>query len=162
MAHHEFRRARLIDKVPGAVELARQGWLMIRLAIPVLHVSSVVAAEDFYCNRLGFCREFAHRGDESNADPCYLGLLRDEARLHLSSFSGDGVPGSVVNFLVDDVDALHREFMAKQVRIDTGPVDQAWGTREMYIRDADGNSIRFQGPIQSSKQARARRQNGCG
>ena len=116
---------------------------MLKLAIPVLHVSSSAAAEDFYCKRLGFRREFAHRADESKADPCYMGLVRDNAWLHISSFSGDGVCGGVVRFEVEDVDALHAELAENGVRIDTGPVDQAWGTREMYVKDADGNSIRF-------------------
>ncbi len=35
------------------------------------------------------------------------------------------------------------ELVAKGVRIDTGPVDQTWGTREMYVKDADGNNVRF-------------------
>jgi len=48
-----------------------------------------------------------------------------------------------VRFEVEDVDALHAELVAKGVRIDTGPVDQTWGTREMYVKDADGNSVRF-------------------
>ena len=29
------------------------------------------------------------------------------------------------------------------MKIDSGPVDQTWGTREMYVKDADGNSLRF-------------------
>ncbi len=116
---------------------------LLKLAIPVLHVSSSAAAEDFYCKRLGFRREFAHRADESKADPCYMGLVRDNAWLHISSFSGDGVCGGVVRFEVEDVDALHAELAENGVRIDTGPVDQTWGTREMYVKDADGNSIRF-------------------
>ena len=72
-----------------------------------------------------------------------MGLTRDGVWLHLSSFSGDGVSGGVVNLLVEDGDALHAEFLAKGVQIDAGPVDQTWGTREMYVKDADGNSIRF-------------------
>ena len=48
-----------------------------------------------------------------------------------------------MNFNVEDVDALHAEFVARGVKIDTGPVDQTWGTREMYVKDADGNSLRF-------------------
>ena len=116
---------------------------MFKLAVPVLHVSSSVAAEEFYCKRLGFRREFAYRVDESKADPCYMGLVRDGARLHVSSFSGDGLSGGVVRFEVEDVDALHAEFVAKGVGIDSGPVDQTWGTREMYVKDADGNSVRF-------------------
>jgi uncharacterized glyoxalase superfamily protein PhnB len=50
----------------------------------------------------------------------------------------------VVNLLVDDVDALHDEFVAKGVAIAVPPVDQTWGTREMYVKDADGNCLRFQ------------------
>jgi uncharacterized glyoxalase superfamily protein PhnB len=116
---------------------------VIKLAIPLLHVSNSAAAEDFCCKRLGFRREFAHRGDETKSDPCYMGVTRDGVWLHLSSFSDDGVSGGVVNLLVEDVDTLHAELVAKGVRIDTGPVDQTWGTREMYVKDADGNSIRF-------------------
>lgn len=118
---------------------------MFKLAIPLLHVSNSAAAEDFYCNRLGFRREFAHRSDGTKSDPCYMGLTRDGVWIHVSSFSGDGVSGGVVNLLVEDVDTLHAELVAKGVRIDTGPVDQTWGTREMYVKDADGNSIRFIG-----------------
>jgi uncharacterized glyoxalase superfamily protein PhnB len=121
----------------------RVGCHLFKVAIPVLHVSSSIGAEEFYCQRLGFRREFAYRVDESKADPCYMGLVRDEAWLHVSSFSGDGVSGSVVRFEVEDVDGLHAELVAKGVRIDTGPVDQTWGTREMYVKDADGNSVRF-------------------
>ncbi len=117
---------------------------MIQRAIPVLHVSSSQAAEEFYCGKLGFRRDFAHRSSPSLPDPCYMGLSRDGVELHLSSLSGDGAAGMAIVLLVDDVDALHREFIAKAVPIDTGPVDQTWGTREMYVKDADGNSLRFQ------------------
>jgi hypothetical protein len=44
---------------------------------------------------------------------------------------------------VDDVYALHQELVKRGVSIDTGPVAQTWGTREMYVKDADRNSIRF-------------------
>jgi catechol 2,3-dioxygenase-like lactoylglutathione lyase family enzyme len=116
---------------------------LLKFAIPLLHVSNSAAAEDFYCNRLGFRREFAHRADDAKPDPCYMGVSRDGVWLHISSFSGDGISGGVANLIVDDVDALHAEFVAKGVQIAVGPVDQTWGTREMYVKDADGNSIRF-------------------
>jgi catechol 2,3-dioxygenase-like lactoylglutathione lyase family enzyme len=116
---------------------------LLKFAIPLLHVSNSAAAEDFYCNRLGFRREFAHRADAAKPDPRYIGVSRDGVWLHISSFSGDGISGGVANLIVDDVDALHAEFVAKGVQIAVGPVDQTWGTREMYVKDADGNSIRF-------------------
>lgn len=116
---------------------------MLKFAIPVLHVESSAAAEDFYCGALGFELRFAYRADAANPDPCYLGLSRDGVWLHLSSFSGDGVAGGVAYLAVDDVDALHGELVAKGVAIDTGPVDQTWGNREMYVKDGDRNSLRF-------------------
>jgi catechol 2,3-dioxygenase-like lactoylglutathione lyase family enzyme len=116
---------------------------MLKLVIPLIHVSNAAAAEEFYCNRLGFRREFAHREDEKKPDPCYVGISRDGIWVHVSSFSGDGVAGGVVNFLVESVDAIHEELVEKGVPIAVGPVDQTWGTREMYVKDADGNSIRF-------------------
>jgi catechol 2,3-dioxygenase-like lactoylglutathione lyase family enzyme len=116
---------------------------LFKAAIPVLHVSSSATAEEFYCNRLGFRRQFAYRADEAKPDPCYMGLTRDGVRLHVSSFSGDGVSGGVVFLLVEDVDTLHAELVAKGVPIDLAPTDQTWGNREMYVHDPDGNSIRF-------------------
>ena len=115
---------------------------MFRQAIPVLHLSSSAAAEDFYCRQLGFRQRFAYRPSDGN-DPCYMGLTRDDATLHLSSFPGDGIAGGVVFLLVDDVDELHRELLQRKVGIDLEPTDQSWGNREMYVIDPDGNSIRF-------------------
>jgi catechol 2,3-dioxygenase-like lactoylglutathione lyase family enzyme len=71
---------------------------------------------------------------------------RDGAVLHLSSHAGDGVIGGVVYFTSGDVDGLHEEFVAKNVRIHIAPVDQTWGMRELYVRDPDGNSVRFGAP----------------
>ena len=115
---------------------------MFKFAIPVLHATSSKAAEEFYCDRLGFRQAFGYR-PFGGADPCYMGLERDDVELHLSSFSGDGVAGGVVFLGVEDVDELHRELRAKGVMIDLEPTNQSWGNREMYVRDPDRNSIRF-------------------
>jgi len=115
---------------------------MIRRAIPLLHVSNAASAAEFY-RGLGFQLEFAHRPEGVETDPCYMGLSRDGIWINLSSFSGDGVSGGVVNLMVDNVDNLFAEFTAKNVPIDTPPVDQTWGSREMYVKDAAGNCLRF-------------------
>lgn len=117
---------------------------MIKQSVPLLHVSNAVAAQEFYCKRLGFTLEFGHGPHGSNGDPCYFGISRDGVWIILSSFSGDGVAGGVVNLVVDNVDALHAEFVAAGVTIDTPPIDQTWGTREMYVKDTDRNCLRFQ------------------
>ena len=116
---------------------------MIRRAIPLFHISNAAAAVEFYCGGLGFQLEFVHRPDGVTTDPCYMGVSRDGVWLHLSSFRGDGVPGAVANLMVDSVDKFYDEFTAKKIPIDTPPVDQSWGSREMYVKDADRNCLRF-------------------
>jgi catechol 2,3-dioxygenase-like lactoylglutathione lyase family enzyme len=115
---------------------------MIKLAIPVLHVSNPVVAEKFYCGQLGFEKTFEYRpfGEKG---PCYFGIIRDGIRVHISSFPEDGVAGNAIVLIVDNVDALYEEYVQKAVRIDLPPTDQSWGNREMYIEDEDNNSIRF-------------------
>jgi uncharacterized glyoxalase superfamily protein PhnB len=116
---------------------------MIQRAIPLLHVSDSAKAVEFYCNGLGFRMEFEYRPEGVTTDPCYMGISRDGVWIHLSSFSGDAVPGGVANLMVDNVDKFYEEFTAKNVSIALPPVDQAWGSREMYVKDADGNCLRF-------------------
>lgn len=116
---------------------------MFKTAIPVLHVSSSVAAEAFFCHQLGFTKLFAFHIDDAKSDPCYMGFERDNAIIHASSFPGDGVAGGVVHFHVEDVDKLHLEFVDKGVSIALEPTNQTWGSRELYIKDSDGNSLRF-------------------
>ncbi|HEY2472743.1 MAG TPA: VOC family protein [Terracidiphilus sp.] len=116
---------------------------MIRSAIPLLHVGNAAEALQFYCHGLGFQLEFEHRPEGVSGDPCYMGISRDGVWLHLSSFPGDGVGGAVANLMVNDVDYFYAEFTAKHVHIDTPPVDQTWGSREMYVKDADRNCLRF-------------------
>lgn len=119
---------------------------MFQQAIPVMHVGSSQVSEEFYCRGLGFQIESINR-DPQSADPSYLSLVRGGARLHLSSFCDDGVPGSLVYLQVDDVDALYAEFQARHVPIDLPPTNQTWGNREMFVRDPDRNKIVFVTPL---------------
>ena len=115
---------------------------MFRFAIPVLHAADSRRAERFYCESLGFEQRWAYRPFDSD-DPCYMGLARDDVELHVSSFPGDAVSGGVVFIRVEDLDALYTELVEKGVAIDLPPTDQSWGNREMYVKDPDGNSLRF-------------------
>ena len=116
---------------------------MLKASIPVLLSTSSVDSEQFYCGQLGFEKRFAYRLDESLDDPCYMGLEQDGVWLHVSSFLGDGVVGSAAYIIVDDVDALHARLLQRGVEIELPPTDQSWGNRETYVKDPDGNSLRF-------------------
>src|SRR5262245_59763213 len=109
------------------------------VAIPVVHVSSSETAAAFL-RTLGFEQQFAYRADSAKVDPTYAGFRRDDADLHVSSFAG--VSGIGLYIWVDDIDALHREFLDKGIPV-VGPFDQTWGTREFAVKDADRNTFCF-------------------
>jgi catechol 2,3-dioxygenase-like lactoylglutathione lyase family enzyme len=108
------------------------------------------AALVFYTSVLDFERV---DGDDTFADPSFSVLERDGDRLFLSSHRGDGAFGQAVVVTTDDVDALVRTFRARGLNtpgdadapqaVHEGPMDQTWGTREFYVDDPDGNTLRF-------------------
>ena len=115
---------------------------MLQTAIPVVHVSDSVAAEEFYLK--AWDSSFWPRGGhEATKDPCYMAMVRDEAYLHVTSFKDGAIGASIVYAFVDDIDALYTEFVAKGVPVPRPPIDQTWGTREVSVRDFDGNKILF-------------------
>jgi catechol 2,3-dioxygenase-like lactoylglutathione lyase family enzyme len=116
--------------------------------IPVVRCSDFRASVAFYTRVLDFVWV---DGDREMQDPCMCILGRDGAELILSSHAGDGEYGQAVVVTCDDVDALWASFGARGLRVPEdrpspvhrGPLDQTWGTREFYVDDPDGNTIRF-------------------
>lgn len=104
----------------------------------------------FYTGVLDFERV---DGDETLDDPSFSILSRDGDFLFLSSHGGDGEFGQAVVVTTDDVDALFRKLRARGLHtpgnpdapkaVHEGPLDQTWGTREFYVDDPDGNTLRF-------------------
>jgi catechol 2,3-dioxygenase-like lactoylglutathione lyase family enzyme len=92
-------------------------------------------------------------GDDTRSDPSFHMLKREGDLLILSSHGGDGVFGQAIVVTTDDVDALFRKFRARGLQtpgnpdapeeVHQGPLDQTWGTREFYVNDPDGNTLRF-------------------
>lgn len=117
-----------------------------RLAVPMLHVDSIDVARQFYCEQLGFREVWKFQPHADRTDPTYMGVVRDDVILHLSSFSGDGKPGGVAVVFLDDVDDYCREIANAGVDLGDGPVDQSWGNRECYISDPFGNQLRLTQP----------------
>jgi catechol 2,3-dioxygenase-like lactoylglutathione lyase family enzyme len=104
----------------------------------------------FYTKVLDFERV---GGDDDLADPSFSVMARGGDSLFLSSHRGDGTFGQAIAVLVDDVDGLFRKFRTRGLKtpgnpdvpthVHEGPVDQSWGTREFYVDDPDGNTLRF-------------------
>ena len=118
--------------------------------IPTVRCRNTKESLAFYTTVL----DFKHvDGDDDLTDPSFCVLERDGDRLFLSSHRGDGEFGQAVVVTTDDVDALFRTLRARGLQtpgnpdlpraVHEGPLDQTWGTREFYVDDPDGNTIRF-------------------
>jgi catechol 2,3-dioxygenase-like lactoylglutathione lyase family enzyme len=117
--------------------------------IPILIVRDVQEAVAFYTRVLDFELEFTWPEE----GPFYAGLTRGEDELHLNLTPGEGRfgHGSVI-VLCADVDAAFANFVARGLRpptrpdspVHAGPLEQTWGTREVYIDDPSGNTLVFQ------------------
>jgi catechol 2,3-dioxygenase-like lactoylglutathione lyase family enzyme len=89
----------------------------------------------------------------SPESPFYAVLARDNDELHLNLEHQQKASGqSSIIVLCDDVDGLFAFFVRRGLLAPTrqdspvhvGPLDQSWGTREVYIDDPSGNTIIFQ------------------
>jgi catechol 2,3-dioxygenase-like lactoylglutathione lyase family enzyme len=119
------------------------------MLIPILVVRDMREAIAFYTRVLDFGLRFTWPDDA----PCYAGLVRGEDELHLNLTPGEGRFGhSSVIVLCEDVDAAFAGFVARgfapptrpESPVHEGPLDQTWGTREVYIDDPSGNTLVFQ------------------
>ena len=102
----------------------------------------------FYVGRLGATVNWGWSGSPDGPNPGYRSVTLLGCELHLSSFAGDGAFGTAVYLYVDEIDTL-AERLRETVpgAIEYSPVDQAWGQREIYLRDPDNNALRFGAPL---------------
>jgi catechol 2,3-dioxygenase-like lactoylglutathione lyase family enzyme len=127
--------------------------MAVKRLVPIVKVTDIQAAINFYCSTLGFVEDFRYLAGADG--PVYAGISLDGNQIHLSTFAGDGVAGTATYCYVDDIEGLFRKFIAAGMKtpgnpespVEEGPVDQTWGMREFYVRDLDGNTLRFGSPI---------------
>ena len=118
--------------------------------IPTVRCKNMKTSLAFYTSVLDFERI---GGDDELGDPSHIVLSRGEDQLILSSHRGDGEFGQALVVTSDDVDAVFRKFRDRGLHtpgnpnapehVHEGPIDQSWGTREFYVDDPDGNTLRF-------------------
>jgi catechol 2,3-dioxygenase-like lactoylglutathione lyase family enzyme len=118
--------------------------------IPTVRCRNTRKSLDFYTRILDF--EFVD-DDDTLDDPSFAVLARDRDHIFLSSHGGDGEFGQAIAVLTNDVDALFLKYLSRGLitpgnpyapkMVHEGPIDQSWGTREFYVDDPDGNTLRF-------------------
>lgn len=121
---------------PGA------GSVRLKPPIPVLRVTTIEAAREFYVDFLGFAFDWGH--EESEAVSHYAQVSRDGVQLHLAT---EGEGGRMATVLFRDMSGLatfHRELIGRKSRF--APTDirfTPWDSREFQVHDPFGNLLRF-------------------
>jgi catechol 2,3-dioxygenase-like lactoylglutathione lyase family enzyme len=114
-------------------------------AVPVLRMFDVPATLEFYCEYLGFAKDWEHRFE---ADfPLYVQVSRSETIIHLSEHYGDGSPNTVLWIPVEDVAAYNAELLAKEHGYSRPGIEEDGpGGPTMTVIDPSGNQLRFAQP----------------
>ncbi len=124
---------------------------------PVLLVKDVVNAANHYRDTMGFSYERLW-GDPPN----FVILERDHmfVMLSLADDPKHVVPNWTLSeklwdvyFWVDDVEALHREFVSRGANIDYGLCVQPYGCKEFGTQDIDGHDIAFGEVLEKSEES---------
>jgi catechol 2,3-dioxygenase-like lactoylglutathione lyase family enzyme len=108
--------------------------------VPILRMADARISLPFYVDSLGFTKQWEHQFEPGL--PLFVSLIRDDVRIFLTEHPETAF-GGLIYLYVDDVIALANELADRGVDIGDGPVEQPWDVRELFIRDPDGNSIRF-------------------
>ena len=116
--------------------------------IPVIKCKNMRESISFYVDVL----DFKHIGTwPETGSPSFTILQREGSEIHLSTHSGDGVFGTAFAIIVDNLNGLYKMYIERGLNtsnklespVHQQPVDQSWGTREFYVDDPNGNTIRF-------------------
>lgn len=116
--------------------------------VPLVRCSRMADSLAFYSGVLDF--EVGGTAPDIE-DPAFNVLTREGDTLFLSSHSGDGEFGQAVVVLTRDLDALFAALLKRGFQppgrpgspVHEAPLEQSWGTRELYVDDPDGNTLRF-------------------
>ena len=122
---------------------------------PVLRVTDVRAAVEYYRRRLGFSCADDSILDGVGAEGAVYGIVR---RGHIAVHLGrrrtghELDPGAEPNalgayFQVPDVDALYEEFRSRGADLVREPLDEPYGMRDFAVRDLDGYHLAFGQPL---------------
>ena len=112
-----------------------------RKAVPSLPVKDCAEAIRYYCEVLGFKKDF----DDSilgRERTLFAGVSRSDCEIILNQLDRQEYRATV-GCEVDDVDLLHAEYKSRGVTIILDPQDEPWGERHMAIEDLYRHEIHF-------------------
>lgn len=115
--------------------------------IPLFRCTDMKKALAFYTGIL----DFEMSEPNASAEDWVVALKNEDAELILTILEGDQKIGIATYAIVNDVDDLFAKYGRRGLDqshrngspVHLGPIDQSWGTREFYVTDPDGNTLRF-------------------
>lgn len=119
-------------------------------AVPIIRIFDEAQAYAFYCDYLGFGKDWEHRFEDHL--PLYAQVSRGDVRLHLSGHHGDGSPGTGVLLTTPDVRALHAELHSRDYPLNPGVEFEAWGLI-LTVIDPFHNRLVFHQPVDQPARA---------
>lgn len=112
-------------------------------AVPEIPVSDVVAATEYYRDKLSFTVDWLA------ADIALAGISRDQCRLFLAGPAFRQACGNASPVLTwlnlnskAEVDDLHRAWRSSNAILLSAPESKSWGLHEFTAADPDGNRFR--------------------
>jgi uncharacterized glyoxalase superfamily protein PhnB len=119
--------------------------MKISAAATVFQVKDLASAVQFYCEVLGFEKEFEFGP--------YAGVHLGEFYLHLCAHDTWQRPngGGAVVVFCDEVDAYHAQLKKRGANIELAPTDEPYGMRDFVVRDPDGNVLTFGCPLPAAE-----------
>lgn len=115
---------------------------MLQKTIPVLRIFDVAKAKEFYIDWLGFKIEFEHHFEENT--PYYIGITKDDIKIHLSEHYGDATPGSKVFIVCNEIEKYYAELQNRPYKYYRPGLEKTfYGTLEITVQDPFGNKLSF-------------------
>jgi catechol 2,3-dioxygenase-like lactoylglutathione lyase family enzyme len=126
-------------------------------AVPEIPVSDVVAATEYYRDKLSFSVDWLE------ANIALAGISRDQCRLFLAGPTFRDECGNDSPVLIwlnlhsnDEVDDLHRAWRSTKAILLSDPESKPWGLHEFTAADPDGNRFRVFYDFATPERERAR------
>lgn len=117
--------------------------------MPMISVDSVDQARSFYIDQLGFGHMMGMLGKDGQLDFCTVTLGGAKIMLMRPQQSSEGTRATPykrpveIYLEVRDVDAYHKQLVAKGIKITSPVTDQWWGDRTFTVMDPFGYQIWF-------------------
>jgi catechol 2,3-dioxygenase-like lactoylglutathione lyase family enzyme len=93
-------------------------------SIPVIQITDARRSVEYYCDKLGFTKNWEHRFEPSF--PCFVSISRGPVTLFLTEHP-ESAAGALTYLNVDDVDAFAHELQAQGVVVEQGAGNPAMG-----------------------------------